>query len=152
MSYVNKVLQPGEQVRRIAHRHWIIYHKAIFFALLAIIVFALGYANDAYRFFAVIVGGVLSAVALVFFIRAWFRQAILEIAVTNKRIIYKIGFIKIHTAEMNLDKIETVVVDQSILGRLLDYGTVDIKGTGQTMEKLREIAAPIELRNAIETR
>jgi uncharacterized membrane protein YdbT with pleckstrin-like domain len=152
MSYVNKVLQPGEQVVRVGHRHWIIYHRAIFFALLAVIAFAVAYEYNNYRPYAVIVGGVLSAVALVFFVGAWFRQLILEIVVTNKRIIYKDGLIKIRTLEMNLDKVETVAVDQSILGRLLDYGTVDIKGTGQSMEKLPDIAAPIELRNAIETR
>jgi hypothetical protein len=152
MSYVNKVLQPGEQVLRIGHRHWIVYYKAIFFALLALAVFGFGYENYTYRGYAVVTGGVISAVALIFLVGAWFQQAILEIAVTNKRIIHKTGFIRIHTNEMSVDKVVTVTVDQSILGRLLDYGTVSINGTGQSIEDLREIAAPIDLRNAIEAR
>jgi uncharacterized membrane protein YdbT with pleckstrin-like domain len=152
MSYVQRVIQPGEQILRIGHRHWIIYRKAIFFAALAIAAFVYGHENYTYRGFTTIGGGVLLAIALLFFVSAWFRQAITEIAVTNKRVIYKVGLFNRHTTEMNIDKVETVVVDQSILGRLLDYGTIHIKGTGQGIENLREIAAPIELRNAIETR
>ncbi len=152
MSYLNKVLQPGEVFTRIAHLHWRIYFRAIFFGVLAIVFFILGYEHYSYRPYAVILGLVLSAVALLFFVGAWFRQMTLEMAVTNKRVLYKRGFININTLEMNLDKVETVAVQQSIIGRLLDYGKVHIKGTGQSMERLDFIAAPIELRNAIEAR
>jgi uncharacterized membrane protein YdbT with pleckstrin-like domain len=50
---------------------------------------------------------------------------------------------------MNMDKIESVDVDQSILGRLLNYGTIHVLGTGEGIESLRRIAAPLALRNAI---
>jgi uncharacterized membrane protein YdbT with pleckstrin-like domain len=50
---------------------------------------------------------------------------------------------------MNMDKVESVQVGQSILGRMLDYGTVTILGTGEGFETLRTIASPIELRNNI---
>jgi len=50
---------------------------------------------------------------------------------------------------MNMDKVATVDVEQSILGRLLDYGTIYVRGTGLGMEPLRRIEKPIELRNAI---
>jgi uncharacterized membrane protein YdbT with pleckstrin-like domain len=152
MSYVRRIVQPGEQVVRIAHLHWIIYRNAIFLGLLALVVFAVGYENYAYRPFAVIGGGALSVGAFIFFVMAWFKKMITEIAVTNKRIIYKVGFIRIHTTEMSVDKVVTVTVDQSILGRLLDYGTIHIEGAGQGIENLRKIASPIEFRNAIEAR
>lgn len=152
MSYVRHILQPGEQVIRIGHRHWIIYREAIVLGAVALAIFTYGYLHYPYRGYAVIGGGVVLLGALVFFIRAFILQAITEIAVTNKRVIYKIGFISRHTEEMNIDKVETVVVDQSIFGRLLNYGTIHIRGMGQGIENLREIAAPIDLRNAIETR
>jgi uncharacterized membrane protein YdbT with pleckstrin-like domain len=62
---------------------------------------------------------------------------ITEIAVTDRRIIYKRGFINRHTEEMNMDKVASVDVDQSILGRILDYGTVHVaKGpAGQAVER-----------------
>ena len=51
-----------------------------------------------------------------------------EIAITNKRIIAKFGFISRRTIEINLQKIESIQVDQNVLGRLLDYGTIVIAG------------------------
>ena len=78
---------------------------------------------------------------------------ITEIAVTNRRVIYKRGFISRTTAEMHMDKIESVRVDQSILGRILGYGRVTIMGTGASTESFGKIdepvAAPLELRNNI---
>jgi hypothetical protein len=53
---------------------------------------------------------------------------------------------------MNIDKIESVIVDQSILGRIFDYGTVSIRGTGASIEQLKLISHAIELRNAITSR
>jgi len=74
--------------------------------------------------------------------------------VTDKRIIYKRGLINRHTVEMNMDKVATVDVDQSILGRLLDYGSIRILGTGGAhgIERLDRIASPVSLRNAIDVR
>lgn len=69
-----------------------------------------------------------------------------EFVVTNKRIICKTGLISRHTLEMNLNKIETVNVDQSIMGRLLGYGTIIIIGTGGTREEFPNIASPTEFR------
>jgi uncharacterized membrane protein YdbT with pleckstrin-like domain len=72
-----------------------------------------------------------------------------EIAVTDRRIIYKRGLIQRHTIEINMDKVESVDVDQSILGRLFDYGTITVRGTGEGIEPLRNISTPIALRNAV---
>ncbi len=69
-----------------------------------------------------------------------------EFAVTNKRVIIKTGLIARKTLEMNLNKIESVNVDQSILGRILGYGTVTIIGTGGTREAFEQIADPVEFR------
>jgi uncharacterized membrane protein YdbT with pleckstrin-like domain len=62
----------------------------------------------------------LALVAAVLLVQEWFRWWITEIAVTNRRVIYKKGFIRRRTNEMNMDKVESMQVDQSILGRMLD--------------------------------
>ena len=69
-----------------------------------------------------------------------------EFAITNKRIIVKTGLIQRHTLEMNLSKIESVNVDQSIMGRILGYGTITIIGTGGTRESFPNIQRPMEFR------
>ena len=69
-----------------------------------------------------------------------------EFAITNHRIIVKTGLISRRTLEMNLNKVETVNVDQSILGRLFGYGTIRIVGTGGTNEVFENISHPIEFR------
>ena len=81
--------------------------------------------------------------------RAWFRRWTTEIAVTSRRIIRKQGFIWRKTKEIALDKVESVDVDQSIPGRIFDYGDVLVHGTGQAIEELKLIASPIEFRNHV---
>lgn len=72
-----------------------------------------------------------------------------EFAVTNKRVIWKEGIISRTTGEMNLGKIENVQVDQTILGRILNYGAVVLVGTGGTRESFNLISAPLRFRKAI---
>ncbi|HUH51973.1 MAG TPA: PH domain-containing protein [Flavobacterium sp.] len=69
-----------------------------------------------------------------------------EFAITNKRIIVKTGLISRKTFEMNHSKIESVNVDQSILGRILGYGTVSIVGSGGTREVIANIRQPLAFR------
>ena len=83
------------------------------------------------------------------FLSSWFERATTEIVVTDKRIIHKRGWIARRTEEMNITKVETVDVAQNVAGRMLNYGTVLIRGTGGSWEPLRRVAAPLTLRNAI---
>ncbi len=91
----------------------------------------------------------LALVAVVLLVKEWLQWWITEIAVTNRRVIYKRGLIRLQTNEMNMDKVESVQVNQSILGRMFDFGTVRILGTGEGFEALQTIAGPIKLRNSI---
>jgi uncharacterized membrane protein YdbT with pleckstrin-like domain len=69
-----------------------------------------------------------------------------EFAITNKRLMIKTGLISRHTFEMNLSKIESINVNQSILGRILGYGTIMIMGTGSTREPFAAIRDPLTFR------
>lgn len=85
-------------------------------------------------------------VGLIFLVWAWIAYKTTEFAVTDKRIIAKTGLISRNTVEMFLDKVESLNVMQSIPGRILDYGTVTIRGTGATSEPIKNISAPLLLR------
>lgn len=149
MAYVEKVLQPGETVRHVATIHWIIYAPGIVEALGALIVWLMVPQDGWLRLAGLTVAGLLLAAALYSLFQAWFRQWTTEVAVTDRRVIYKTGFIRRYTAEMNMNKVESVAVKQSILGRILDYGTVTLHGTGQQSEPIPKVSAPLEFRNHI---
>jgi uncharacterized membrane protein YdbT with pleckstrin-like domain len=155
MSYVKRILQPHEELLTLGHIHWIIYKDSI--AMLAFSFLVLGFSraaedNENFSMSLKLVSILLFLAAIGFGVSAWFNQWITEIAVTNLRVIYKRGFIKRHTAEMNMDKIESVTVTQTIWGRILGYGTIHIRGTGEGIEHLHMIRAPVQLRNCITAR
>jgi uncharacterized membrane protein YdbT with pleckstrin-like domain len=152
MSYVRSILQPNEKILVIGRLHWIVYMQAILLLVVGILIVALGsnLTNESIRtYFTYTTVAIFGVGAAVSFLHAWFIRWITEFAVTDRRVIYKCGFISRHTVEMNMDKIESVDVDQSLLGRMLNYGTIHVLGTGEGIESLRRIAAPLALRNAI---
>jgi uncharacterized membrane protein YdbT with pleckstrin-like domain len=154
MSYVKRVIQPGEEIVTVGRLSWIVYRRAIALVLLGIILVVLERIYSDQDWLLIGTGAAFGAAALISALHAWFLRWTTEIAVTNKRIIYKRGLITRHTAEMNMDKVASVDVDQSLLGRLLNYGSIHILGTGGAhgIERLERIGAPIALRNAIDVR
>ncbi len=95
----------------------------------------------------------ISAVAALYkTVTAWFHRWTTETDVTNLRVIHKTGFITRQTFEMSLDKVESVDVNQSILGRIFNYGNVTICGVGEGVETIRTIASPLAFRNSITAR
>ena len=90
--------------------------------------------------------------ALYWTLKAWFHRWTTETDVTNLRVVHKTGFIKRRTFEISLDKVESVDVNQSILGRLLDYGDVTILGVGEGKETISTIASPLKFRTFITAR
>jgi uncharacterized membrane protein YdbT with pleckstrin-like domain len=149
MSYLDKILQPDERIVAIGKKHWIIYVPGIAVLILAVL-FEIGALMLPNLGFALeIVAAIVGVFALILLLREWFSQWTTEIVVTNRRVVYKRGFISRFTREMNMEKIESVAVDQTLIGRLFGYGTIDIRGTGAGFEQLRGIAEPIALRNAI---
>ena len=83
-------------------------------------------------------------------IKAWFDRWFSEFVITNRKIIIKTGIIGRETFEMNLSKIESVNVDQSIMGRILNYGSITIIGSGGTKETFHKIAKPLAFRKAFQ--
>jgi len=149
MSYVKSVLQPDERLRYVTHIHWCIFLPAIgFFVLSALVLWFAAIVSHVYNLWHT-VALVLFICGLVTGAHAWFRRFTTEIAVTDRRIIYKRGFISLQSVEMQMDKVESVDVTQSVLGRLLGYGDVIIRGVGAGMEPLLNISSPVDFRNHV---
>jgi uncharacterized membrane protein YdbT with pleckstrin-like domain len=150
MNYVRGVLQPGESVMHATRMHPIIFLPAAMWlaAALVLLIIALTLSGDLR-----IGGEALAAFCLVFAlaagIPALIRRISTELAVTDRRVIYKSGVLARHTLEMNCSKVESVDVDQSLLGRLIGFGTIIVRGTGGSLEPIRMISDPLTFRSHI---
>ena len=149
MNYVNSVLQPGEKLQASSTLHWLVYGRALIALVLAIACFVASRVIGEGGVYLLWIAAIFAAGAILLFIPAWLSRFGTEIAVTDRRIILKRGLFQRHTIEINMDKVESVDVDQSIFGRIFDYGTITVHGTGTGIEPLKNVGAPIALRNAV---
>jgi uncharacterized membrane protein YdbT with pleckstrin-like domain len=154
MSYVAKVLLPGERVVYQTGLHWLVYGRAILFLALAagLAITATVTSSDPARpevLGALALAGVFAVLGSLSFIFAAIRRASTELAVTDQRVILKRGVVARHTIEMNRSKVESVDVNQSVLGRILGYGTVLVRGTGGSLEPMASISDPLAFRSYI---
>jgi uncharacterized membrane protein YdbT with pleckstrin-like domain len=147
MSYVQSVLQPGEQVKAVTNIHWIIFLPGLALFILALLFYLLAISTSTVFAFWVGIASFLLILAAIVLLSAWFKRSTTEIAATDRRIIYKRGFISRRTIEMEMDKVESVDVDQSVMGRILNYGDIIIRGVGVGIEPLKNIGSPIDFRN-----
>jgi uncharacterized membrane protein YdbT with pleckstrin-like domain len=158
MSYVARVLQPGETLLHKTKLHWFIYLPVVPFLaifLLGAVIYsgtqsqADGASQAALPLALMAVGAIGTFLT---WLRAWIRRVSTELAVTDRRVIFKRGLVRRHTVEMNMDKVESVDVDQSILGRIFNYGDVTVRGTGASIEPLRMIDDPLAFRSRVTAR
>jgi hypothetical protein len=147
-SYTAATLQENERPLHHTAIHWMALSGSIIGAILTLIVILPIAMFAAWKDFywawmlLVIPVGILgSAIVTV-------RTS--ELVITDRRVLIKVGFIQRHTFEMFISKIESVAVFQSMLGRLFNYGTVTIRGTGGSSESFATIAAPLQFRDAIQ--
>jgi uncharacterized membrane protein YdbT with pleckstrin-like domain len=150
MRYVDQVLQPGESIRWVTTVSRIGYIRGIAVLVAAFVVWDVTLTSTPLIHVAGPIAALLLVVAGLYLIgKAWWRRATIEIAVTDRRVIYKTGLINRHTVEMNMDKIESVDVEQHLLARLLNYGDLTIHGTGEGKELIREVDHPLEFRSHV---
>lgn len=152
--YIDDILQPGEKVLYSTNAHWMFYLPAIAAWLVAIVLLLLSRqtTTEGVVLLCLSAAAVVAIAALYWTGKAWFHRWTTETDVTNLRVVHKTGFIKRRTFEMSLDKVESVDVNQSIAGRILNYGDVTILGVGEGKETISTIASPLEFRNYITAR
>jgi uncharacterized membrane protein YdbT with pleckstrin-like domain len=151
MKYVTRVLQPDETVVHQSHLHPLIFLPALLWLALAVafLVAAWMLSDQIQQLAALFGAGVFGIFALISGLRAWIRRITTELAITDRRVIYKSGLLSRHTLEMNRSKVESVDVDQSILGRMFGFGTIILRGTGGSLEPMRMISDPLVFRSHI---
>jgi uncharacterized membrane protein YdbT with pleckstrin-like domain len=152
--YIDDILQPGEKVLYSTNLHWIFYWRAIAAWILAMVLLVLsrGTATESVVLLCLSASAVVALAGLYWTVTAWFHRWTTETDVTNLRVVHKSGFIQRRTFEMSLDKVESVDVTQSIMGRILNYGDVTILGVGEGKETIATIASPLKFRNFITAR
>jgi uncharacterized membrane protein YdbT with pleckstrin-like domain len=153
MRYVTRVLQPGERVSYETTLHWCIYLRAIapFVVCVAVLIapgFIPQFPPDLYWIFEAM-AALFALFGLFRLLAAFIARRTTEFAVTDRRVIYKYGLFRRTTFEMNLGKVESVHVAQSTLGRIMNYGRVEIRGTGSSFTPENLISDPLVFRSHI---
>lgn len=87
-------------------------------------------------------------IGLIFWVMAYVRYKTTELAITTRRVIVKHGFIRRRTVEININKVESIQVDQEILGRMFNFGTLVIAGAGNPQAPITGISQPMAFRKA----
>jgi len=127
-SFVENHLLPGEKVEVAGVISWWSQAPHFLFSLIPPFVFGL----------------VLIPIAII-------NVVTTELAVTNKKIIGKTGWLRRISLDIPLNKLESINIDQSFIGRILNYGTIIIRGTGGTSVKIPYIKDPLDFRRAAMT-
>jgi uncharacterized membrane protein YdbT with pleckstrin-like domain len=150
LSFVEKNLLANEVIIYRAHMHWIIFLNTILYLLLSLVTCALSFHLTEGSQLLLSISLLALLFALISGINSFIRYKTSEFAITNKRVLIKIGFIQRHSLEVLLTKVEGIGVNQSILGRILGYGTIIVTGTGGTKETFDQIASPLEFRSQVQ--
>jgi uncharacterized membrane protein YdbT with pleckstrin-like domain len=129
MSYIETSLSEGEKVVKLFRLHWTARLWLVLWIVLILPTFG---------------------ITLLLAIYEWLRLRTLEYGVTNKRVILKKGIIGRYTEEMKIGSIETVEIDQGVLGRILGYGDVKVTGRGISDVVFKRIDDPMAVKRHIE--
>lgn len=145
MSYIDTHLLAGEVVRYRTRLHWKIFVVPVLVALV-MVALALWAISAERRVLAI----PPIAIALILLGAGWVRRHSSEFAVTNKRVIIKLGVLTTRSMELLLPKIEGIAVTQSLWGRLFGFGEIVVTGSGGTQEPFDGIQSPLDFRQAVQ--
>lgn len=139
MSCIDKALRPGERVMHTGGLHWVIFVPALILAGVG-----LSFVKT-----APMAGLAFGALAVLGAIRAGVAYWTTEIAITDRRFVLKRGLISRDTIEINNRQLEAVDLLQPVVGRMLGYGTLLVRGSGQSTAKVEWLADPVGFRNSL---
>jgi len=155
VSYVESNLIPCEKVLYKTGLHWIVLCwpivASLIFALPGLFLLAISMGATGSKSGGLAVVGFMNVViAAGVVLVGYLSRAATEMAVTNKRVIIKTGLLRRRTFELLMSKVESIGVDEGILGRILGYGSVVVHGTGGTPEPFRKVEHPLEFRRQVQ--
>jgi len=147
MSYIDRNLLAGEQVVYRTRLHWLLLLAPFLVTIVVAAPITWFLGSSTWSNFAWIPFAIAVLVLLVALIK---RQSS-DFAVTNKRVMMKVGVFSSRSIELLLNKIEAIAVNQSFAGRLFGYGDILVTGSGGTKEAFSNIQGPLEFRRAVQT-
>ena len=156
MKYIEANLTANETILAYARVHWFVYVSGVVTGLVGSVFLFLTWdlargkppSAGPYLIFGV-VGSWLIIVAVYKLLRAWLRVRFTELAVTSQRVVAKFGWIGRRTVELNHNMVESITVYQGLMGRVFNFGTLTIRGTGGGQTPVPTIAHPLEFRRVV---
>lgn len=156
MHYTHKSLIDNEQIIYTTRPHWVVFLPAFSILTLALLILQFGsdlivlnlriYDFTLYEIFSIFA----AFYGFYHFLKAYIAYRSAEYSVTNKRVLMKTGWIERNMLEMFLDKVEAVHIDQSIPGRIFNYGSVTIIGTGGSKDPFFHVPRPLHFRRIVQ--
>lgn len=140
MGYIESSLLPGERIVARAHLHRIVFLKALI----------AGVTGVAVMYWQPAAGAAIAVAGLAMAIPPFITAKSSEFGVTDKRVVIKTGVVRRRTVELLLRQIEAISVDQTVAGRLFNFGSITLSGTGGVKETFENIARPLEFRRHIQ--
>ncbi len=152
MSYIQNNLLSNERVVYLVRPHWIVFAMPVILLIVTIVLAIYapllfpGFVPFVHvRLYSLVILGCL-ATAIISGVSTFILYTTSEYAITDRRILIKTGWISRNSLELFLDKVEGINIDQSILGRLLSYGSLKVIGTGGTQDIFFYIPDPLRFR------
>lgn len=149
MGYVERHLLAGERVLYKTRLHWVLFVKPALLMLVGVILMVLLRQVQDPRWLWIF-GAAVALIGLVWAFVHYVEVMTSEFAVTTSRLILKVGLISRYTTELLLAKVESIGVQQGLIGRLLNYGDLTVTGTGGAREVFRRVRDPIGFRNHVQ--
>jgi len=147
MSYIDRNLLEGEHVVFRTRLHWLLFMGPVLLTVFVLLPVAWLLAGGNWSNFAWIPLGV----GLLILLAAFIKRQSSDFAVTNKRVLMKVGVFRTRSIELLLSKIEAISVDQSVMGRIFGYGDIVVTGSGGTKEPFSNIQSPLAFRRAVQS-
>jgi uncharacterized membrane protein YdbT with pleckstrin-like domain len=149
VGYVERHLLPNEHVVYKTRLHWVLFLKPVLVTVVGIIL-AVVLRQVAEPPWLWMVGAAVVLVGLGWWLVHYVEVMTSEFAVTTSRLIFKVGLISRYTTELLLAKVESIGVQQGLIGRVLNYGDLTVTGTGGAREVFRRVRDPIGFRNHVQ--
>ena len=157
MRYINETLLRDEKLIYCSHPHWIIFTPSVFALIIALLFY--GYGPNYFALRASFLGGyqlyevcsiIAALIGAYWFISVFITYKTSEYGITDKRVLMKTGWIRRNTIVIFLRKLEALNINQTIPGRMFNYGTIIVIGTGGTQDYYLNVPDPLGFRKRVQ--
>jgi len=142
-SYIQQTLLTKEKLLYLTHPHWVIFLMPLVLMLFAWVLPSVPpFINMLSRI--IFLFGIIRAICAVIF---YYTS---EYGITNKRVLIKTGWIRRTSLEIYLNRVESIKINQSILGRFLNYGSIRVIGMGGSSDQFLFVPDPVQFRHNVQ--